>query len=565
MTSKRLRCAVYTRKSSEEGLDQEFNSLDAQREACEAYIKSQIHEGWTLIRERYDDGGLSGATMNRPALSRLLAEVQAGRVDVVVVYKVDRLTRALSDFARLVEIFDSQSVSFVSVTQQFNTTTSMGRLTLNVLLSFAQFEREVTAERIRDKIGASKKKGMWMGGVVPLGYDASEKKLVVNAKEAETVREIFRLYLECGNVGRLKEEADKMGLRTKARKPNNGTRSRGDTFSRGHIYKLLSNPIYIGEVAHKGARFHGAHEAIIDRETWDKVQQGLRQNGVVRRSVRNTRSPSLLAGLLVGADGGRLSPSHASKAGRSYRYYVSEIPAGDTTNERAQRRLPAAEIEAVVLGEIWAVLRDPSRVVKIIGLSSGSAAHISENIKRAAELGDELLSGSTVEQNALLREILVRIELSSACMRFVVSRRRFAVKVGATLPEESCDEASVVAFDTAVQLKRRGVETKLVLGNGAQAATAPDPALIDAVSKGHVWLEQLRTGQVRSVRDLAKKLACDRSDVGRTLRLAFLAPDIVEAIFSGCQPVTCTVTRLRRLAHLPLVWSEQRKVLGFDA
>jgi site-specific DNA recombinase len=482
-----------------------------------------------------------------------------------VVYKVDRLTRALSDFARLVEIFDSQNVSFVSVTQQFNTTTSMGRLTLNVLLSFAQFEREVTAERIRDKIGASKKKGMWMGGVVPLGYDAIEKKLVVNAKEAETVRAIFRLYLECGNVRRVKEEADRMGLRTKARKPNNGMRFGGDTFSRGHIYKLLSNPLYSGAVAHKGERFRGEHEAIIDRETWDMVQEGLRKNGITRRSVRNTQSPSLLAGLLVGENGERLRPSHASKAGRRYRYYVSESPAGDTSNSRVQRRLPAAEVEAVVLGEISALLRDPSRVVEILGLSSGSTAHISESIKRAAQLGDQLLSVSAVEQNTLLREILVRIELGPACLRFVVSRRGFAVKVGVARPEESLDEASVVAFDTAAELKRRGVETKLVLGNGTHGAPAPDQALVDAVSKGHVWLEQLRTGQVRSVRELAKKLACDRSDVGRTLRLAFLAPDIVEAIFLGRQPVLCTVSRLRRLSHLPLAWAEQRKVLGFDA
>jgi DNA invertase Pin-like site-specific DNA recombinase len=256
--SHRLRCAIYTRKSTEEGLDQAFNSLEAQREACAAYIKSQAGEGWRPVKAHYDDGGISGGTMERPALQQLLADIEAGRVNVVVVYKVDRLTRSLSDFAKIVEIFDEGGVSFVSVTQQFNTTTSMGRLTLNMLLSFAQFEREVTGERIRDKIGASKRKGMWMGGVVPLGFDAVERKLVINKAEAETVRTLFRLYLKLGNVRRVQREADRLGLRTKARKPNNGRRPGGAPFTRGHIYKLLANPIYVGDIVHKGERFGGA-------------------------------------------------------------------------------------------------------------------------------------------------------------------------------------------------------------------------------------------------------------------------------------------------------------------
>ncbi|HYR99960.1 MAG TPA: recombinase family protein, partial [Gemmatimonadales bacterium] len=258
----RKRCAIYTRKSSEEGLEQEFNSLQAQSEACEAYIRSQRHEGWVLARTRYDDGGFSGGNMERPALQQLLADIQGGRIDIIVVYKVDRLTRSLADFARLVEIFDAQGVSFVSVTQQFNTTSSMGRLTLNVLLSFAQFEREVTGERIRDKIAASKKKGMWMGGNVPLGYDASERSLAVNPAEAETVRCIFALYRELGCVRRVKEEADRLGLRTKRSTTASGTERGGRSFSRGHIYHLLSNPIYIGEIAHKGQLYRGQHPAL---------------------------------------------------------------------------------------------------------------------------------------------------------------------------------------------------------------------------------------------------------------------------------------------------------------
>src|SRR5437870_6998317 len=263
----RKRCAIYTRKSSEEGLEQEFNSLQAQCEACEAYIRSQRHEGWALARTRYDDGGFSGGNIERPALQLLLADIRAGRIDIVVVYKVDRLTRSLADFARLVEIFDAQRVSFVSVTQQFNTTSSVGRLTLNVLLSFAQFEREVTGERIRDKIAASKKKGMWMGGNAPLGYDASERSLAVNPAEAETVRCIFALYRELGCVRRVKEEADRLGLRTKQAMTANGTEHGGKSFSRGHIYGLLSNAIYTGEIAHKGQLYHGQHPPPLDSET----------------------------------------------------------------------------------------------------------------------------------------------------------------------------------------------------------------------------------------------------------------------------------------------------------
>src|SRR6201993_4418859 len=287
----RRRCAIYTRKSSEEGLEQEFNSLAAQREACEAYIRSQQHEGWLLARNRYDDGGFSGGNMDRPALQGLLADIRAGRIDIVVVYKVDRLTRSLADFTRLVEIFDAQGVSFVSVTQQFNTTSSMGRLTLNVLLSFAQFEREVTGERIRDKIAASKKKGMWMGGIVPLGYDASERSLAVNPAEAETVRCIFALYRELGCVRRVKEKADRLGLRTKHSTTASGTERGGRSLSRGHIYHLLSNPIYIGEIAHKGQLYLGQHPALIDTETWTAVRDGLAANARDHRRKAHATAP----------------------------------------------------------------------------------------------------------------------------------------------------------------------------------------------------------------------------------------------------------------------------------
>src|ERR1700719_1511474 len=289
-----IRGAIYTRKSSEEGLEQEFNSLQAQREACEAFIKSQRHEGWVCLPDGYDDGGLSGATMERPALQQLLAEIQAGRVDIVVCYKVDRVTRSLADFAKIVEIFDAKGVSFVSVTQQFNTTPSMDRLTLNVLLSFAQFEREVPGERIRDKIAASKKKGMWMGGNVPLGYDANERTLVINPAEAETVRRVFALYRELGCVRRVKEEADRLGLRTKCSTTANGAERGGKLLSRGHLYTLLSNPIYTGRIAHKGQLYRGQHPALIDDETWTAVRNRLAGNARDHRRKTKAAEPSLL-------------------------------------------------------------------------------------------------------------------------------------------------------------------------------------------------------------------------------------------------------------------------------
>src|SRR4051794_12188227 len=333
----RLRCAVYTRKSSEEGLEQEFNSLDAQREACEAFIASQRHEGWTLLRDRYDDGGFSGGTMERAALQQLLADIAAGRIDIVVVYKVDRLTRALSDFARIVELFDRHNVSFVSVTQAFNTTTSMGRLTLNVLLSFAQFEREVTGERIRDKIAASKKKGMWMGGQPSLGYDVRNRKLVIKETEAKTVRMIFQRYVELKSVRDLKAELDAAGIVSKARRAADGSPYGRQRFSRGALYAMLQNRVYRGEITHKGASYPGEHQAIIEEALFEEVQSILAANRTERVS-RHNQHPSPLTGLLFDADGERLTPSHALKKGVRYRYYVSRhLITGDNTKSRGMR------------------------------------------------------------------------------------------------------------------------------------------------------------------------------------------------------------------------------------
>ncbi len=347
---RRFRCAIYTRVSTDQGLEQDFNSLDAQREASEAYIKSQAHEGWRLMRDRYDDGGYSGGSMDRPALQKLLADVEARRIDVIVVYKVDRLTRSLADFAKLVEMFDKHDVSFVSVTQSFNTTTSMGRLTLNVLLSFAQFEREVTGERIRDKIAASKKKGMWMGGVVPLGYRVEDRALHVVEDHAETVRSLFRRYLEAGTVVRLKEQLDAESFRIPIRIDGAGRSTGGGLFSRGHIYRILSNPIYVGRIAHKGQVNEGQHPPIVTQDLWGQVQQGLRDHlGTVRTKRTHQSSDALLIGKLYDDGGNRMSPTWARKGSKRWRYYVSQAALqGDRSKAGSVIRVPAADVEALV-------------------------------------------------------------------------------------------------------------------------------------------------------------------------------------------------------------------------
>jgi len=363
---KTLRCAVYTRKSSEEGLEQAFNSLDAQREAGEAYVHSQRHEGWVLIPDRYDDGGVSGGTMDRPALRQLLVDVEAGLVDVVVVYKIDRLTRSLHDFSRIVEVFDRHSVSFVSVTQQFNTTTSMGRLTLNILLSFAQFEREVTGERIRDKIAASKRKGMWMGGFVPLGYECRDRKLVVNEAEAETVRHIFTRFVVLGSATKLVAELNLAGYRNKPRHGRTTDSPCGNRFDKTQIYKILHNRIYLGEIGHKGTWYPGEHHAIIDQALWDKVHKIFEKHRVQRAATARRKTPAPLKGLLFGPDDKAMTPTHTKRNGKEYRYYVSH-----TAQKRGHEKCPvrmvrAGDIEGIVFDQIKAIFRDPAIVVRTL-------------------------------------------------------------------------------------------------------------------------------------------------------------------------------------------------------
>ncbi|WP_075220685.1 recombinase family protein [Acuticoccus yangtzensis] len=352
-TKPKRRCAVYTRKSSEEGLEQEFNSLHAQREACEAYVASQKPEGWVLLRGQYDDGGFSGGTLERPGLQALIADIEDGLVDVVIVYKIDRLSRSLADFAKLVEVFDRNGVTFVSVTQSFNTTTSMGRLTLNILLSFAQFEREVTAERIRDKFAASRAKGMWMGGWAPLGYDVKERKLVANPAEAKTVRMIFERFVEIGSATVLAKTLRADGVLTK----------RGSPIDKGFIYKTLNNRIYIGEAVHKGVSFPGEHKAIVDRKLWDKAHEVLKASP--RQRAANTRAltPALLRGLLFGPDGSAFSPTHTRRGPKLYRYYVSQSVLKRGADACPIGRVPAGEVERAVVDQLRAIFRQPEIIV----------------------------------------------------------------------------------------------------------------------------------------------------------------------------------------------------------
>jgi DNA invertase Pin-like site-specific DNA recombinase len=398
-----VRCAIYTRKSSEEGLEQEFNSLQAQREACEAFITSQRQEGWVRLPAGYDDGGFSGATMDRPALQQLLVDLTAGRVDIVVVYKIDRLTRSLTDFAKIVEILDAKGASFVSVTQQFNTTTSMGRLTLNVLLSFAQFEREVIGERIRDKIAASKRKGMWMGGVPPLGYQAQDRKLVVVDSEAEIVRCIFRRYAELGSVRSLKDELETRGIKSKSRTSASGRLSGGKSFARGALYLMLQNRVYRGEIVHKEQSHPGEHPPVIDQPLWDAVQAQLAGNAAQRNSGARTRQPSLLAGMLADGDGNRMTPSHAVKKGTRYRYYVSRpLITKDRTGNSAGLRIPAAAIEQLVTSRVRQWLLDPGSIYKATSARFPDPSTQRRLAVRAEEIGNRWPELPLIRRRAVL-------------------------------------------------------------------------------------------------------------------------------------------------------------------
>jgi site-specific DNA recombinase len=399
----KLRCAVYTRKSSEEGLEMEFNSLEAQRESCEAYVASQRTEGWILVPDRYDDGGFSGGTLDRPGLKRLLTDIEAGKVDVVVVYKIDRLSRSLMDFSRLVEVFDKHQVTFVSVTQSFNTTTSMGRLTLNVLLSFAQFEREVIGERIRDKFAASRKRGMWMGGWAPLGYEVRDRKLIVNEADAKLVRSIFQRFLKTGSATTLARELIAENVRNKY----------GKLVDKGILYKMLNNPVYIGAAMHKGIAYPGEHTGIIDRKIWDKVQARFHVSPRKRAATTRAQMPSLLKGIIFGPTGAAMSPTHTRKRGRLYRYYVSQTILKQGSNDSPVARIPAAEIEKIVIDQVRILLLSPEIIVQTWRRARNSIGDVTESeVRNALQAFDPLWNQLfPAEQSRIIQLLVERVDV----------------------------------------------------------------------------------------------------------------------------------------------------------
>jgi len=561
-----VRCAIYTRKSSEEGLEQEFNSLQAQREACEAFINSQRHEGWVCLRAAYDDGGFSGATMDRPALQQLLADLTAGRVDIVVVYKIDRLTRSLADFAKIVEILDARGASFVSVTQQFNTTTSMGRLTLNVLLSFAQFEREVIGERIRDKIAASKQKGMWMGGVPPLGYQAQDRKLIVVDSEAEIVRFIFRRYAELGSVRLLNDELDARNIQSKLRTSASGRILGGKPFARGALYLMLQNRIYRGEIVHREQSYLGEHEPIIDPPLWDAVQAQIASNTAQRNEGGKTRQPSLLAGMLFDRDGNRMTPSHAGKKGRRYRYYVSRsLITKDRTGNSAGLRIPAAEIEQLVSSRVHRWLLDPASIYKSPSAQLPDPSMQQQLVARAAEIGKRWPELPVARKRAVLTALIERIEVRVDQIDIRLRPLRLgALLDGAAPSSQSVNDEETEILSVPVRLRRAGREIRMVIdGADPFAAAKPDARLIKLLLRARRYNATLARGEGIPFAVLAQQEGVSRSYFTRLVRLSYLAPDITEAILDGRQPRDLTAEKLLDHSRLPLAWHDQRTVLGF--
>ncbi|MDU8912502.1 recombinase family protein [Aestuariicoccus sp. MJ-SS9] len=553
MTTSRIRCAIYTRKSSEEGLDQDFNSLDAQHEACAAYIASQRHEGWKALSVRYDDGGISGGTMERPALARMLAEIDARRIDMVVVYKIDRLTRSLADFAKLVERMEAANCSFVSVTQAFNTSSSMGRLTLNVLLSFAQFEREVTAERIRDKIAASKKKGLWMGGIPPLGYDGHpdpmRRELVVNETEAEVVTTIFELYDRHACLNTVVREAARLDLRSKQHHFSTGRVQGGNALTRGQIYHLLTNPVYLGQIRHKKKTWPGTHPAVIEQTLWDRVQDRLVATSARRRGAApgtTLTSDAPLKGKLRDETGDTLTPTHTNRHGKRLRYYVSNrlITGGP---DPSGWRLSALALEAAV-----------ARII---------AGHLSEAARRHAVLNDAgALASSAAAQavQALAEEIgedgVARAAplISSIAIgggQLAISLDRTVVSNAAGLPADDLVDG-LLFFEAPFTCKRRGVEMKIVAGD---LAPTPDPTLLRGLRNAQRWTAAIKTGTTLS--QLAETERLSARYIARVIPLSGLSPKIQAAIVAGSQPPDLTLERLVR-KPLPLAWDVQERMFG---
>jgi DNA invertase Pin-like site-specific DNA recombinase len=546
------RCAIYTRKSSEEGLDQSFNSLDAQREACEAYAVSQRHEGWQVLNTRYDDGGYSGGNLARPALQRLLADIKTGIVDLVVVYKIDRLTRSLMDFSKLVEVFDQHHTSFVSITQHFNTTSSMGRLTLNMLLSFAQFEREVTSERIRDKVAASKRKGMWMGGTVPLGYAVVDKALVVNEEEAVLVRRIFERYRDLGCVRALKHELDQAGIQSRSRAHSDGTTG-AKQFARGGLYCLLKNRVYIGEVAHKGESFAGQHDAIVPSDLWHQVQAQIESHRQGRVLGTYTPNRSLLAGMVIDAAGHRLTPCATNKGGKRYRYYL--IRPGDQDdphNPRKRVSFPAHDVERIATEQWVRMLTAQDLDVQLAVTDTAESAAL-----RAK--GNRLAKRWTTMDTPERREVWMNAG--------------FQVRIDSSRVEASADPGSLAALLLSVDRKAimsaqagsvprlvKSVDASLIKAPGetrileddkkttTASLTAGHQSLLKSIAQGRVWMKALIAGEIASVDEIKSWTGLSRTHIARAIKCALISPELVSKLTEGSAPLDLTWKKVRPLA-----------------
>ncbi len=541
-----LRCAIYTRKSSEEGLDQAFNSLDAQREACEAYAASQRHEGWQVLDTRYDDGGFSGGNLTRPALQRLLADINAGNVDLVVVYKIDRLTRSLMDFAKLVETFDRHQTSFVSVTQHFNTTSSMGRLTLNVLLSFAQFEREVTGERIRDKVAASKRKGMWMGGPVPLGYSLVDKVLVVNEEEALFVRHLFERYCKLGCVRSLKHELDEKGVRGRSRLQRDGS-TEARAFSRGGLYAILNRRLYLGEIGHNDEFFEGQHDAIVSIDLWHKVQAKLEANRHERRTGKGASNASLLAGMVADGAGRRLTPSHSTKGDKRYRYYLTR-PC-DTDGKRLC--LPAHDVERIATDQWLQLLKSEDLDVQLDVSDPKASTALRATAERLAQRWSTL---DVPEQREIFLQAKIQVLVKDRRIEISVQPSRLAALLlksssPVTLEAPTSKTQRVVRAVEATLMKSAGETRILEEGRNVMAAslTPGHQTLLKGIAHGRSWAKALIAGEFTSAEEIAARTGLSPAHVARGLKCMNISPDLVARLIEGKGSANLTWASIRPL------------------
>jgi DNA invertase Pin-like site-specific DNA recombinase len=553
-----VRCAIYTRKSSDEGLEQAYNSLAAQHDACAAYIQSQKHEGWIRVRTAYDDGGFSGGNLARPALQRLFADVERGEVDIIVVYKIDRLTRSLRDFAKIADLLEKSDASFVAVTQQFNSATSMGRLTLNVLLTFAQFEREVTGDRIRDKKAASTRLGMWMGGNPALGYHAPAKKLLINPKEAEDVRYIFRRFLELRSIAELRKDLVQRGIVSKQRTLKNGASYGGAHFTWHPLNAILTNPVYVGMIRHKKVLYPGQHAAIINPALFAEVQTVLAGIADSERARRILAYPSLLKGILFDMAGERLYPTHTRKTAKHHRYYVSAflVKRKSRTEPKNRMRVTASALEGYVIKVLADRLRDRNWLTSILPHGRGlPAAH-----RSAIELATDL-EHQTVRNSGAIRDLVGRVEMDRITIRLLLNRRWLLDRLGVRLPRNAppLSEMPIEIKITGHRLKC-GMQMKVVLEN-PNSPPEPDHRLVREILRAIRWFDAIASARYASILDLARAEGCCPTLVTDRIRLAFLAPDMVEMILEGRQPIGITIASLKRACPLPVSWEEQRSLL----